>query len=105
MIIFLHLFIQLPYSHLIDPSRPAAVVAAKAAAAAATSAMEQTRLEEEKLRVQAKDKKDQSNKMMCNLFFILFANITLSGANASPEVKIHLKSFLCRKLQKEGKLE
>ncbi|UJR20839.1 hypothetical protein I4U23_023950 [Adineta vaga] len=80
----------LPYSHLIDPGRQesvtAAVVAATAAAAAASSAMEQTRLEEEKLRVHAKDKKDQS-------------------ANASAEVKTHLKSFLHRKLQKEGKLE
>ncbi|CAF1064310.1 unnamed protein product [Adineta ricciae] len=81
----------LPYSHLIDSDRQdsltaAAVVAATATAAAASTAMEQTRLEEEKLRVQAKDKKDQS-------------------ANASAEVKTHLKSFLHKKLQKQGKLE
>jgi hypothetical protein len=59
----------LPYSHLIDPSRPVAVVAAKTAAAAATTAMEQTRLEEEKLRVQAKDKKDQSKLIIWDVCF------------------------------------
>ncbi|CAF1318895.1 unnamed protein product [Rotaria sordida] len=79
----------LPYSQLIGPDRQesvtAAIAAATAAAVMASSAMERTRLEEEKLRVQAKDKKDQS-------------------ANASAEVKTHLKSFICRKLQKEGKL-
>jgi hypothetical protein len=53
---------QLPYSHLIDPDRQESVTAALAAAAVvASSTMERTRLEEEKLRVQAKDKKDQSN--------------------------------------------
>jgi hypothetical protein len=65
--------------------------------------MEQTRLEEEKIRVQAKDKKDQSKR----LFFLslnMFYHNFISGANASAEVKTHLKSFICRKLQKEGKL-
>ncbi|CAF0935393.1 unnamed protein product [Adineta ricciae] len=79
----------LPYSRLIDPERQDPVTVALAAATAAvmaSSAMERTRLEEEKLRVHTKDKKDQS-------------------ANASAEVKTHLKSFLRRKLQKEGKLE
>ncbi|CAF1249857.1 unnamed protein product [Rotaria sordida] len=81
----------LPYSHLIDPDRQesvtaAAVVTTTAATAPSALTMEQTRLEEEKLRVQAKDKKNQS-------------------ANASAEVKTHLKSFICRKLQKQGKLE
>ncbi|CAF1464813.1 unnamed protein product [Rotaria magnacalcarata] len=79
----------LPYSQLIDPDRQgsvtAAIAAATAAAVMASSTLERTRLEEEKLRVRAKDKKDQS-------------------ANASAEVKTHLKTFLCRKLQKEGKL-
>ncbi|CAF0815205.1 unnamed protein product [Adineta steineri] len=78
----------LPYSHLIDSDRQESVTVALAAATAAvmaSSAMERTRLEEEKIRVHTKDKKDQS-------------------ANASAEVKTHLKSFICRKLQKEGKL-
>jgi len=66
--------------------------------------MEQTRLEEEKLRVQAKDKKDQSKHFIFIIYKYLY-NISTLGANASPEVKNHLKSFLCRKLQKEGKLE
>ncbi|CAF1055029.1 unnamed protein product [Rotaria magnacalcarata] len=79
----------LPYSHLIDPDRhesvAAALFSATTAATLTASGMEQSRLEEEKLRVHAKDKKNQS-------------------ANASAEVKTHLKSFICRKLQKEGKL-
>jgi hypothetical protein len=57
-------FFQLPYSHLIDPDRQESVTVAIAAATAAvmaSSAMEVTRLEGEKLRVHAKDKKEQSN--------------------------------------------
>ena len=64
MKIFTNLF-QLPYSQMIDPDRQesvtAAIAAATAAAVMASSAMERTRLEEEKLRVHSKDKKDQSN--------------------------------------------
>ncbi|CAF1618854.1 unnamed protein product, partial [Didymodactylos carnosus] len=43
-------------------------------------------LEEQKARVQSKDKTQQS-------------------ANASAEVKCHLKNFIARKWAKEGKLE
>jgi len=72
-IIFYYLF-QFPYAHLIDPDRHESVTAAIAAAVMASSAsMERTRLEEEKLRVQAKDKKDQSN---IYLVFLLFLKIT-----------------------------
>ncbi|CAF4113896.1 unnamed protein product [Rotaria sp. Silwood2] len=99
----------LPYSHLIDPdsqeSVTAAVITATATTSLTTSTMEQTRLEEEKLRVQAKDKKNQSKHT--SVFFSIFKcvhNTTTLGANASAEVKTHLKSFICRKLQKEGKL-
>jgi hypothetical protein len=66
--------------------------------------MEQTRLEEEKLRVQTKDKKDQS-KYFRFFFHCYLYKISILGANASAEVKSRLKSFICRKLQKEGKLE
>lgn len=66
--------------------------------------MDRTRLEEEKLRVQAKEKKDQSNSRLLSCFLSSSNVLFILGANASPEVKTHLKSFLCRKLQKEGKL-
>ncbi len=45
---------------MIDPDRQESVTAAIAAAVMASSSMERTRLEEEKLRVHAKNKKDQS---------------------------------------------
>lgn len=61
-------------------------------------------MEEEKLRVQTKEKKDQS-KFRVVFSLIIWRRVFLSGANASAEVKNHLKSFLFRKLQKEGKLE
>ena len=95
---------------MMNSDRQESVTAALAAAAVvAQSAMEHTRLEEEKLRVQTKGKKDQSKNTVSSLFSVsnlikLIANSNL-GANASPEVKTHLKSFLHRKLQKEGKLQ
>lgn len=49
-------FLQLPYPQLLEPERHEALTVA-----AANRAMEQSRLEEEKLRVQTKEKKDQSN--------------------------------------------
>jgi hypothetical protein len=55
-------FIQLPYSQLVNSDRQESVTAALAAAVAASSAMERTRLDEEKLRVHTKEKKDQSNR-------------------------------------------
>ena len=71
-----------------------------AAAAAANRAMEQSRLEEEKLRVQTKEKKDQSNIFPAVRFH---SRLIIAGANASVEVKSHLKTFLRRRLQREGK--
>ena len=63
--------VQLPYSHLMATDRQDSVTAALAAAAVvASSAMERTRLEEEKLRVQAKDKKDQSKKTSASNDFL-----------------------------------
>lgn len=57
----LYLF-QFPYSQFINPDRQECVTAALAAAVmTSSSSIERKRLEEEKLRVQAKDKKDQSN--------------------------------------------
>jgi len=58
---------------LIDPDRQESVTAAIAAAVMASSYKERTRLEEEKLRVHAKDKKDQSN---IYLVFLSFLKIT-----------------------------
>jgi hypothetical protein len=55
---------------LIDPDRQESVTAAIAAAVMASSYKEQTRLEEEKLRVHAKDKKDQSNIYLVFLLFL-----------------------------------
>jgi hypothetical protein len=56
---------------LIDPDRQESVTAAIAAAVMASSSIERKRLEEEKLRVQAKDKKDQSNIYSFVLFVLL----------------------------------
>jgi hypothetical protein len=55
---------------LIDPDRQDSVTAAIAAAVMASSSVERTRLEKEKLRVHAKDKKDQSNILSTFLSFL-----------------------------------
>ena len=71
-------FVQLPYSHLMATDRQDSVTAALAAAAVvASSAMERTRLEEEKLRVQSKDKKDQSENKKKNRVSLDFCFIIL----------------------------
>lgn len=74
ILIFFYSFVKLPYSHLIDSDRQESVTAALLSATTAanftTSVMEQSRLEEEKLRVHAKDKKNQSN-----IIFFLSLNI------------------------------
>jgi hypothetical protein len=55
---------------LIDPDRQDSVTAAIAAAVMASSSVERTRLEKEKLRVHAKDKKEQSNILSTFLSFL-----------------------------------
>lgn len=101
-----YFYFQRPYPHLLNPDRQDSTVTMPTPRT--PSHHDQIRFQEEKLRVQTKDKKDQSKKWFDwsrkkNLDFNIYFFYSSLGANASAAVKIRLKEFLCERLERAGK--
>lgn len=91
---------------MIDPGRQDSIAATVVSSITnSTSSNSPMDSGEDKPRVPTKDKKNQSKIHSSKKTKQNNELSNCSGANASVEVKNHLKSFICRKLQKEGKLE